>query len=99
VLTPCSSTRKWEVVFVAPGSPDRWIRIPTIQRRRSSVGISTPVDAAAVAAEVEKDEPLDPKSLPEGDPEIEIEGLIIPAVKDLHVKYIEAYRKREAGRR
>ncbi|KAK0633297.1 phosphopantothenate-cysteine ligase-like protein [Immersiella caudata] len=90
------STRKWEVVFVAPGSPDRWIRIPAIPRRRSSVGISTGADAAAVAGDVEKDEPLDPKSLPEGEPEIEIEGLIIPAVKELHTKYIEAYRKKEA---
>jgi phosphopantothenate---cysteine ligase (ATP) len=47
---------------------------------------------------VEKDEPLDPKSLPEGEPEIEIEGLIIPAVKELHAKYIEAYKKREAAK-
>ncbi|KAK4453546.1 hypothetical protein QBC34DRAFT_291999 [Podospora aff. communis PSN243] len=90
------STRKWEVVFVAPGSPDRWIRIPTIPRTRSSVGISTAADAAAVGGDVEKDEPLDPKSLPEGEPEIEIEGLIIPAVKELHAKYIEA-KKREEG--
>jgi phosphopantothenate-cysteine ligase len=47
---------------------------------------------------VEKDEPLDPKTLPEGEPDIEIEGLIIPAVKELHGKYIEAYRKKEAER-
>jgi len=59
------------------------------------------VDAAAVAAdEVIKDEPLDPSSLPEGEPDIEIEGLIIPAVKDLHTKYIEAYNnKKEAERK
>ncbi|KAK0655982.1 DNA/pantothenate metabolism flavoprotein [Cercophora newfieldiana] len=93
------STRKWEVVFVAPGSPDRWIRIPTVPHKQSSVGISTPADAASIAGEVEKDEPLDPKSLPEGDPEIEIEGLIIPAVKELHAKYTEVYRKREAERK
>lgn len=40
------------------------------------------------ASPPENDEPLDPKSLPEGDPEVEIESLIIPVVQDLHSKYI-----------
>jgi len=92
------STRKWEVVFVAPGSRDRWIRIPAAKHPQNSIGISTAEDAAAIAGEVDKDEPLDPKSLPEGDPEIEIEGLIIPAVKELHNKYIEAFKNRGSGR-
>jgi len=77
------STRKWEVVFVSPGRKDHWIRVP-IQNRRENVG------AAALAKE-NAEEPLDPKSLPEGEPEIEIESLIIPAVKDLHSEYITAY--------
>jgi len=41
------------------------------------------------AADTEKEEPVDPKSLPEGDPEVEIESLIIPAVQGLHSKYIQ----------
>ncbi|KAK0729798.1 DNA/pantothenate metabolism flavoprotein [Lasiosphaeris hirsuta] len=77
------STRKWEVVFVAPGSPDRWIRVPTPQQRRMSSSAGAGFD-----------QPLDPKSLPEGEPEVEIEGLIIPAVGDLHTKYIEAFEAR-----
>lgn len=54
------------------------------------------INTAAIADEVEKDEPLDPKSLPEGDPDIEIESLIIPAVKDLHTKYLEEFERRQA---
>ncbi|KAK0717107.1 phosphopantothenate-cysteine ligase-like protein [Lasiosphaeria miniovina] len=79
------STRKWEVVFVAPGLPDRWIRIPIHKQQHESK-----------AAAVEKDEPLDPKSLPEGEPELEIESLIIPAVKELHTRYIKAYNEGKA---
>lgn len=96
------ATRKWEVVFVAPGSPDRWIRIPITQRRRGSVaggaGIipSNVATDALIADSVERDEPLDPKTLPDEEPELEIESLIIPAVKDLHLKYVEAYNKRRS---
>ncbi|KAL2269493.1 hypothetical protein VTJ83DRAFT_1677 [Remersonia thermophila] len=79
------ATRKWEVVFVSPGNPDRWIRVPF--RKAGAEG-----DGKAV--EVEKDEPLDPKSLPEGEPEVEIESLIIPAVQDLHSKYIQTVEAR-----
>jgi phosphopantothenate-cysteine ligase len=66
-------------VFVSPGNPDRWIRVPF----RKLGGESN-----ASAADTEKDEPIDPKSLPEAEPEVEIESLIIPAVQDLHSKYI-----------
>ncbi|KAH6630227.1 DNA/pantothenate metabolism flavoprotein [Chaetomium sp. MPI-SDFR-AT-0129] len=71
------ATRKWEVVFVSPLSPDRWIRIPN------------PAESHASTAAVEKDEPVDPKSLPDGEPDTEIESLIIPAVQELHTKYIQ----------
>jgi phosphopantothenate-cysteine ligase len=47
------------------------------------------------APEVEKDEPIDPKSLPDGEPEIEIESHIIPAVEDLHSKYIRTVEEKE----
>lgn len=47
-------------------------------------------DGVAPTEEIEKDEPLDPKSLPEGDPDVEIESLIIPAVQELHTKYIRS---------
>ncbi|KAL2128869.1 hypothetical protein VTI74DRAFT_8556 [Chaetomium olivicolor] len=79
------STRKWEVVFVSPGNPDRWIRVPF---RKDGAGSN------ALPADTEKDEPLDPKSLPDGDPEVEIESLIIPAVQDLHTKYIRSIEEK-----
>ncbi|KAL6900228.1 DFP domain-containing protein [Trichoderma evansii] len=65
------STRKWEVVFVAPGREDRWLRVP----RQGGWG-----DAEG--------RPLRPDEAPEGDPEEEIEALIIPAVAELHDAHI-----------
>lgn len=38
------------------------------------------------------DQPLDPALLPEGEPDVEIESLIIPALEALHTAHI-----REAG--
>jgi phosphopantothenate-cysteine ligase len=35
------------------------------------------------------EKPLDPKDLPEGEPEIEIESLIIPAVEEMHTSHIK----------
>lgn len=65
------STRKWEVVFVAPGREDQWLRVP----RHGGWG-----DAEG--------RPLRPDEAPEGDPEEEIEALIIPAVAKLHDAHI-----------
>ncbi|GFP52980.1 phosphopantothenate-cysteine ligase CAB2 [Trichoderma asperellum] len=65
------STRKWEVVFVAPGREDRWLRVP----RHGGWG-----DAEG--------RPLRPDEAPEGDPEEEIEALIIPAIAELHDAHI-----------
>ncbi|KAF5512474.1 Phosphopantothenate--cysteine ligase CAB2 [Colletotrichum aenigma] len=74
------STRKWEVVFVAPGQRDRWVRVPSAQQ-----GLRDSMPA--------EDKPLDPAALPEGDPEVEIESLIIPAVQELHSKHIQSLQK------
>ncbi|KAF9879332.1 hypothetical protein CkaCkLH20_02875 [Colletotrichum karsti] len=73
------STRKHEVVFVAPGRRDRWVRVPGA--------------GAAQRGRTAEDAPLDPSALPEGDPEVEIESLIIPAVQELHSKHIESLRE------
>jgi phosphopantothenate---cysteine ligase (ATP) len=82
------STRKWEVVFVAPGQHDKWIRVPRSRRKKTISGIENMVGVAASGGEV-GEWPLDPKDLPEGDPEMEIESLIIPAVEELHTSHIE----------
>ncbi|KAL8387297.1 hypothetical protein RB595_010013 [Gaeumannomyces hyphopodioides] len=76
------ATRKWEVVFVAPAAPDRWIRLPT---------------AAAAAAPAQaggEERPMDPAALPDGDPDVEIESLIIPAVQELHSRHVESHQSR-----
>ncbi|KAI0017912.1 DNA/pantothenate metabolism flavoprotein [Xylariomycetidae sp. FL0641] len=70
------TTRKWEVVFVSPGRPDRWVRVPQVARHKK-------------VEDGEGNEPMDPATMPEGEPEIEIESLIIPAIEELHSKHIE----------
>lgn len=84
------STRKWEVVFVSPGNPDKWIRLPIHQRKSGATAAPLPV------AESVADQPLDPKSLPDGEPDTEIESLIIPAVEELHTAYLESYARKRA---
>ncbi|KAE8443555.1 hypothetical protein EG329_001717 [Mollisiaceae sp. DMI_Dod_QoI] len=81
------STRKWEVVFVAPGQKDQWIRVPRSRRKKTISGIESMVGVAASGGEI-GEKPLDPKDLPEGEPEMEIESLIIPAVEELHTAHI-----------
>lgn len=88
------ATRKWEVVFVAPGSKDQWIRVPRSKRKRTFGGVEDLIGAAARGAEV-GDEPLNPNELPDGEPELEIESLIIPAVEALHTSHINDPRKRQ----
>lgn len=92
------STRKWEVVFVSPGNPDKWIRVP-----RNKGGLllgSSPSGVGSVivspSAETQSDEPLDPRSLPESEPDVEIESLIIPAVAELHSRYINTIEGRQS---
>jgi phosphopantothenate-cysteine ligase len=88
------STRKWEVVFVTPNQPDRWVRVPIARRKKTISGLESLVGSAD--ERFGEDRPIDPKLLPEGEPEMEIESLIIPAVEELHAKHIEAYGKRGA---
>jgi len=85
------STRKWEVVFVAPGQPDKWIRVPRHRRKKTLTGTEPLV--GQMEAEV-SETPSDPAELPDGDPELEIESLIIPAVKELHGRHIQSGNSR-----
>lgn len=109
------TTRKWEVVFVAPGIEDNWIRVPINRRKKTATGVEALVgksDAgfapAATGTDVEErdkeqqhkptqppeNKPMDPSSLPDGEPEVEIESLIIPAVRDLHDRHVRAVQTR-----
>jgi len=83
------STRKWEVVFVSKDGKDgemkeKWIRVPRHRRKKSFGGIEHMVGLAGK----EDDKPSDPHSLPDGEPEMEIESLIIPAVEEMHSRHI-----------
>lgn len=96
------STRKWEVVFVAPGQPDKWIRVH--RRKKTLTGNESIVGQDQIAAEADSDskaefsdKPSDPSELPEGEPEIEIESLIIPAVQELHGRYIARGKDQKAS--
>lgn len=107
------STRKWEVVFVAPGRPDKWIRIPSVASLKMAATTSTShkrslsemeetskkqrTDADGDLAVVPEDKPLDPALLPEGDPDVEIESLIIPALEELHATHIRDARVKAGG--
>ncbi|PHH66356.1 hypothetical protein CDD81_7411 [Ophiocordyceps australis] len=73
------NTRKWEVVFVSPGRPDRWLRVPPPASHASTQGSGWD-DAEG--------RPLRADELPREDPDTEIEGLIIPAVAHLHLAHI-----------
>ncbi|KAI1114046.1 DNA/pantothenate metabolism flavoprotein [Nemania sp. NC0429] len=105
------TTRKWEVVFVSPGREDQWIRVPISRRKKTLsgsgaeelVGFAERVAAGGGKASGEEEEnentrnePMDPASLPEGEPEMEIESLIIPAVEELHDKHVESVKARNA---
>jgi len=90
------STRKWEVVFVAPNQKDQWIRVPRSRRKKTISGVENMVGVAASGGEI-GEKPLDPKDLPEGEPEMEIESLIIPAVEQMHSAHIEKAKNRRVA--
>lgn len=71
------SSRKHEVVFVAPGKEERWIRVPVHRRVKSISGTRPTIDAVSN------------KNMPEQewmnrDLEQEIESLIVPEVAKMH---------------
>ncbi|KAL8818560.1 MAG: hypothetical protein Q9191_007915 [Dirinaria sp. TL-2023a] len=83
------STRKWEVVFVAPGRKEYWIRVPLHRRVKSisdaNPSTQRPTNATLVAeSQVSEIEGA-------GEPVIEIESLIVPEVASMHSKHIDAH--------
>lgn len=93
------STRKWEVVFVSPNSPDRWIRVPKHRRTKSISGSEAQVGLAALRSEtaeatVECDTTGQSRYPGTGE-SLEIESLIVPEVVKMHTAMVE----RTKGRR
>lgn len=85
------STRKWEVVFVS-AEEDEWIRVPRNRRTKSFSGVASLVGKAEAGKKDEEEENHEFV----GEPAIEIESLIIPAIAEMHSGLIE---KREAQTR
>ena len=87
------STRKWEVVFVAPEAEEHWITVPMHRRIKSMSGTSSllnrPVLASLEAASSQDVETVAPA------PEQEIESLIVPEVERMHTMFIENASRRK----
>lgn len=99
------TTRKWEVVFVSPGREDLWIRVPIARRKKTLsgsgvedlIGVAERESGGKAAEATASNEPMDPATLPEGEPEMEIESLIIPAVQELHDKHVASVRAKNSA--
>jgi phosphopantothenate-cysteine ligase len=79
------NTRKWEVVFVSASEGIQWVKVPRGRRTRSQSGIESLVGRAG--GELDEDSPEAHHFV--GEPPVEIESLIIPAIKELHDHVIE----------
>lgn len=76
------STRKFEVVFVAPGKEARWISVP-VHRRVKSVSGTRPVIDAVSNGNIPEQEWMN------GDLMQEIESLIVPEVAEMHRSFTQ----------
>jgi phosphopantothenate---cysteine ligase (ATP) len=85
------TTRKWEVVFVSPMDPDRWIRVPKHKRTKSISGSEGLVGMAS--QDDSKSQELEYDTWNEGPDGIEIESVIVPEVKKMHTKLIQIAEK------
>jgi phosphopantothenate-cysteine ligase len=84
------STRKWEVVFVSPNSPDCWIRVPKHRRTKSISGSETQVGLAALrSGSADGMANLNINKQLDVDGGLEIESLIVPEVVKMHIVKIE----------
>lgn len=97
------NTRKWEVVFVSKMEGEKWIRVPANRRTKSFSGVPSLVGSADLSAKEREEAQAPSQSLletehavPKGEPAVEIESLIIPAIEAMHTKYIEQIQKTKA---
>jgi phosphopantothenate-cysteine ligase len=87
------STRKWEVVFVSPNSPDRWIRVPKHWRTKSISGSENLVGLAALRSGMAnittECDTIEQQGYLGTGGGLEIESLIVPEVVKMHTKMVE----------
>lgn len=93
-------TRKWEVVFVSNLDGEKWIRVPPNRRTKSLSGVESLVGAADPSGKKEQSDELASTqptvTVPQGEPAVEIESIIIPEVAALHTKLIAKAQERAA---
>lgn len=91
-------TRKWEVVFVSVLDGEKWVRVPSNRRTKSFSGLQSLVGSADQLANTQTAEAERSVSelgiIPEGEPAVEIESLIIPEIEIMHTRLIEQARAR-----
>ncbi|KAF2856859.1 phosphopantothenate-cysteine ligase-like protein [Plenodomus tracheiphilus IPT5] len=93
-------TRKWEVVFVSALEGEKWIRVPHTRRTKSFSGLPSLVGAADATRkdQVEADDSITTQQgIPQGEPAVEIESLIIPQIEAMHTKLIGIAQARTRG--
>ena len=77
------STRKYEVVFIAPNMPEKWIRVPMHRRIPSRTNITT---RPKLSDNSETDSAE--QEIVNGEPQLEIESLIVPEVTKMHDRFL-----------
>ena len=82
------STRKWEVVLVSPGREERWIRVPAHRRIKSVSGNRPTITAFDDGTTTEQ-------GWMSGEPEQEIESLIVPEVVSMHQSFAQKSQVRK----
>lgn len=87
------STRKWEVVFIAPDRDEHWIRVPLHRRIKSMSGIIERPSRAMLSEAGNGDHadempPTLTTPTTTTEAELEIESLIVPHVAALHQSFI-----------
>jgi phosphopantothenate-cysteine ligase len=95
-------TRKWEVVFVSELDGEKWIRVPRNRRTKSFSGVQSLVGSADPQAKMDEFEAgeslsTDGSGVPQGEPALEIESVIIPEIEVMHTKLI-AQAQAQAGK-
>lgn len=77
---------------------EKWIRVPSSRRTKSFSGVHSLVGSADQLAKtdaVQADRSVsDQGGVPQGEPAVEIESLIIPEIETMHTKLIEQAQTR-----
>ena len=83
------STRKWEVVFVVPGVEEWWIRVAAHRRVKSVTGVRPSMTPPGNGTAPEQ-------ARMNGEPEQEIESLIVPEVAQMHRVFLHRSEENKA---